>query len=278
MNYCVPFYTDFKYKKFIEELILKYKVNKGEQLVNYVEENFKQKQRIIIDITDVIEDLDNAIPALQMLYKKHPNMTIRTSVTCYEELREAELPYFFLEYCHTLEQVYSFIKKGVTDIYVVSDLCFNMVKVSEYCHKKNVKVRIFPNIAQYDAGCKGEIPEICQFFVRPEDIQYYEPYVDVCEFIAEEYQLSVLFEIYKEERWLGTLPQLITGLKNLNFINETLFQYEFAKTRLKCQHKCMLENCTICPLMVTLAENFEEEEVMFYRDAKTKWKEEEKTE
>ena len=61
-------------------------------------------------------------------------------------------------------------------------------------HVKNIQIRVFPNVAQ----SRSEIPAIKQFFIRPEDLNAYEPYVDIYEFyrVNSSINTDVLYEIY----------------------------------------------------------------------------------
>lgn len=75
------------------------------------------------------------------------------------------------------------LKYHPTDMYICEELGFSLLKISKILHDNNVKVRVFPNI------CQSSFPEtesIKTFFIRPEDIIFYAPFVDVFELVADE--------------------------------------------------------------------------------------------
>lgn len=268
MKYCVPYWADFRYFDVVDEIILKYS-DHNENIVTFVTEHYKDTQRIVVDITSKIVEIENTIPILKKLQQEHKNIVVKTSIKAYDELREADIPYFFMEFCKTDEEVYSFIKRGVIDVYIVSNLAFNLKEIGGYCHMKDINVRVIPNMAQYSQNCKEQIPAACRFFIRPEDIEVYEPYVDICEFIAPGDRLSVLFKVYKSGQWLGDLNQLIIGLDES--INNTGLVPYFGPERLKCRHRCMQERCFLCSEMVKVADQFNKSGVELKRDRNKEW-------
>ena len=269
MKYSVPYYSDFRYATLVDEIILKYS-NHNENIVDFVKEHYSDNQRVVVDITEKILELEQMIPILRKLQQEHKNMVVKTSVKGFVELREADIPYFFMEFCKNEEELYSFIKQSVSDVYVVSNLAFNLKEVGTYCHQKGVNVRVIPNMAQYSSGCKEQIPAACRFFIRPEDIAVYEPYVDICEFMAPNNRLSVLFKVYKSGQWLGDLNQLIIGLDEEEFNNTGLVPY-FGPERLKCKHRCMLEQCFICIEEQKIAKQFEQSGLELKRERNKEW-------
>ena len=108
-----------------------------------------------------------------------------------------------------------------------------------------IKIRMTPNIAYY-----GYIPRengIIGFWVRPEDVSYYEPYIDVFEFedcdIKKE---QALYRIYAEQKeWPGDLNNLIT---NLNYSSSNpLIPSDITISKITCGQKCLKGyNCHSC--------------------------------
>ena len=88
---------------------------------------------------------------------------------------------------------------------------------------------------------------ICGFYIRPEDIPVYEEYINVITFDAKSLnQERRLFDIYHNDKnWPGNLNLLIKNL-NADVDNRGIVE-EFAKTRIKCQQKCMMgKPCRSC--------------------------------
>lgn len=272
MKYCIPYYNNFRYFNKLNEVIFNYtpeiEQTTIEGFINLIKNKIHKTTRIIIDINKV-KDKTNVIPILCKMQKEIKNFSIKTSANFYKELKEAGLPFFFSDFCKTEEEVFSYIKYGVTDVYIVSNLAFNLEEVSKYCHENNINVRVIPNMAQYSSNCKEAIPAMCKFFIRPEDTQEYEKYIDVFEFMAPLDRLSVLFEIYNNKIWKGNLNDLIIGL-NEDIDNSGIVPY-FGSTRIKCKHKCMIGKCSICFKMKDIAEQFNKMHIEFTREKERKW-------
>ena len=270
MKYCINYYKNFRYNDIIDEIIMSY----SDHLVdNLQEQNWKEDQRIIIDarIGGTIE----AIPVLKMAMSIHNNFAVKVDLIqedMVEALREAGIPFFYSNYADTPDEIYGMIYRGVSDVYVTESLAFNIKKIGEYCKEKGVKVRVIPNIAQYKKGFKEDIPAPYTFFVRPEDTKLYEPYADVFEIITAEDKLSITYEIYRNEHWDGDLQQLITGLKE-SFYNKGIIEY-FGTERLKCEHKCMQEKCTLCQQAQNLASRFKDNKLEIKTPKNKEWKHE----
>lgn len=270
MKFCIPYYSSFRYFDVIDEIILQYSEH-NENIVEFVISHYNENQRVIVDITSKLleSNINNMIPILKKLQQEHKNMVVKTNSKTYKELREGALQYFFTDFCRTDDEVYAFIKQGVSDVYIVENLAFNLREMGEYCHKKHVNVRVIPNMAQYAKGQKEWIPAPCKFFIRPEDIDKYEPYVDVFEFVAPGDRLSVLFKIYKSKQWLGDLDKLIIGLGE-EFLNNGLIP-NFGIERTKCKHRCMREQCFLCIDMQRVAKQFDNSGVEIKRKRDKEW-------
>ena len=265
MKYSIPYYDNFRYFDKIDEIILNYS-NNDDNIIEFVKNNYTPEQRIIVDVTQKLIEhggdyLDEMIPTLKKFYESHNNMTVKTSFFHFEQLADECIPYFFIEQCTTKEDVFAYISAGASDVYIVNDLGFDIVEVGNYCHRKDVNVRVYPNIRQYGSYEADYLPQIAGFFIRPEDIKLYEPYVDICEFLAPNDRLSVLYEIYTQGYWQGDLQYLIGGLEEIT-PNATILPL-FGENRLTCKHKCMLENCNLCMRYQTNALVFQDNPEMF---------------
>ena len=278
MKYCIPYYKNFRYNDIINEIILNYATYRENIVQVLQEQNWKEEQRIIIDVT--LGGTPDIVPILMMCKKEHKNIAIRLDKIqedLINEMREAEdpIPFFYSNHINTADEVYGAIKKGVSDVYITESLAFNIAEVGKYCKNKGINVRVIPNIAQYRVGYKNEIPDPCKFFIRPEDTDIYEPYVDVFELIGPNDRLSVLFEIYNNKQWLGDLQTLIVGL-NESFFNTGLVPY-FGPERTKCNQKCMQEKCNLCLQMKDLSDRFKDNKLEITREKHKEWQHETKS-
>ena len=94
------------------------------------------------------------------------------------------------------------------------------------------------------------------FYIRPEDVSVYEPYVDYFEFFGKLDRQAVLYKIYKEGQWLGSLNELIGGLKN-EIPNVCIVPY-FGTARVGCGKRCSYnKSCEVCSNIKNLAKVLE---------------------
>ena len=167
-----------------------------------------------------------------------------------ETITESGVPFFYANRINNWDEFIGLIELGVTDIYIVEDLAFELDKVSQIAHEENVKIRIFPNVAQ---SSWRDTPDIKKFWVRPEDIDFYSQYVDVCEFFGTVEQIPTLLKIYKEDKqWFGLLNEIIIGLKTP--LDSRFTDPRFAEKRIRCGKSCRKSGkCKMCDLHVELS-------------------------
>jgi len=267
MKYCVRYNKNFRYKDIVDEVIYDYTSDIVDQIQK---ENWQSWQRIIIDLS--VDEKGNEIPILKMVQKIHNNMTVMIDIknkTLTRELEENELPFFFWNNATTLDTVYSMVQKKVTDIYITESLGFRIKDISEYLKPRGIYLRVFPNIAQYAVGIAKDIPDPCKFFIRPEDTDLYEPFVDVFDFWQISGRESIIFEIYKNKQWAGDLNHLINF--NEVFHNASI-PPQFGEARLNCGQKCMLERCRICIDAKELSNKFINDNIQIVKKKEGDWK------
>jgi hypothetical protein len=130
-----------------------------------------------------------------------------------------------------------------------------------------MKFRVFPDIAQVPKGSEKYINPLAKFFIRPEDVSLYEDYVDLFEIYHQGDRTSVVYEIYKQEQWLGNLNQIILGLK-CDIMNTSIAPH-FGKCRLNCNKMCYIDKCHICPEIEKLAYAFDDAKLEIVKKRKT---------
>lgn len=108
-----------------------------------------------------------------------------------------------------------------------------------------IAVRAVPNVAHMGYFTRKD--GIVGQWVRPEDVDLYDPYISVFEFedcdIAKE---EALFRIYGlQQGWGGNLRTLITNLDV--DVSTNLIPKEVIKVRLSCGQRCQAgRNCALC--------------------------------
>lgn len=247
MRYSIKFYKGCRVLSAADEVILKY--NLEPEICNYIKENHPN-QRIVLNIKDVdvtAENRHTILDSLKKVCNSHKNSTVLLSwenqVDLAPDLYELNIPFFFDLRVTTLDTLSKITQLGVSDVYICNNLCFSLSTIAPICHKYGINIRVYPNVLQYEK--EKTTPYLCNFFLRPEDIKYYEKYIDYLEFFGDRLdKQSVLFEIYKSGRWEGKLNDLILGFEDEVFNEEVIV--DFGKYRTSCRHSCDSDKCNLC--------------------------------
>ena len=163
---------------------------------------------------------------------------------------EKDLPFYYGYPIQTYEDFNSLILLDPYYIIPGAPLFFNL----EYLKNQGASLRIFPNVCTL-----SNFPltnKETGIWVRPEDIDYYDRYVDACEFFIESLeQERALFNIYKKDKqFIGAIGLIINDLLGSNVEND-LINSEFIPVRTYCKQKCQSHenNCHICQNLFYLA-------------------------
>lgn len=270
MNYAIRYDSKFRHFKDVNEIVFYYNVN-FDSLMYQIESAVKnENQKVVIDAGFL--ELDNSfdIEGLVKIRDKYKNFLIQLPWGDLEKLdlvKKANLPYMFSDYAKTREMVYAMYKAGAKEIYVVEELCFNLPALQFFRKECGIKLRIFPDVAQIETNSQKYVNPLTKFFVRPEDVSLYEEYVDTFEIFHFGEKISVIYEIYKQEQWLGNLNQIIMGLK-CDIVNTSIAPH-FGKCRLNCNKMCYINKCFICPEIEKLAYAFDDAGLEIVKKRKT---------
>lgn len=165
--------------------------------------------------------------------------------------KEYNIPFYWAYPVTTYEELNALSAAGVSQVLLGAPLYFDIPTAA----RLNIPIRLIANYCQ-DSIFSQEQSGIRGTFIRPEDLQLYEPYVHMIEFstnfatIDERLnQEEGLFMIYKKGEWNGNLNLLLTNL-NVNLDNRAI-PPEFGSVRLKCNHKCALPgvHCNFCAVV-----------------------------
>lgn len=241
-----------------DELNITYN-KKDTTLVDFLE--LYMGKRINIKIEN-LEDFKNTneIEKIIAIQKKYPEVNLALKLNDLDEdfislLKKENIKFFMNTFVNNWDVFCGLIELGVCDIYLVENMCFELDKCSEIAHNKNINIRVFPNVAQ---SAWKESCVIKKFFIRPEDIIQYEPYVDTIEFLGNIEKENVLLEIYKDNKeWFGPLYELISGLDQ--DIDSRYIIPLFAENRIKCGKRCLKgANCNMCNTIVELSKTLKD--------------------
>lgn len=168
------------------------------------------------------------------------------------EADKREFKFHYLAALRTFQELRDVINFGVCRVRLGSPLFFQMDKVKKICEGR-VEICAIANLASNDS--LFERPNgVTGIWIRPEDVELYEPYVDVIEFIGQHKQEQALYRIYAEGHgWSGDLADIVQDL-NYPGVNRMLTD-DLTKARLNCGQRCQ-ENgiCHLCYRSLDLAD------------------------
>lgn len=206
----------------------------------------------------------NDISDLELLSQTYSSVVFKTETALHANiLKEKNLPFFVgdkLWFADTFDKLIFFCNSGVTDVYITGELCFNLDKVKKIVDKYNVKIRVMPNIVQHSGFYTApHMNSMTGFWIRPNDLNLYEDYIDVIEFYGDSKKQEVLYEIYFEDKnYYGNLGFVVEGLTSIR--NENMSS-KFTEFRLNCGKKCQLDICHKCDRFKIASDLLEENEL-----------------
>lgn len=240
MNYCLDYYDLTKNKDSLIEKANEITIPYSKQ-ANFIELLMRfQDKRINIELINIEpEYAKTEFQKLTLIHEQHPDMQLYLKIPeqhsfTIEEVKTIGLPYFYATRVNDIDMIIGMLKEGVSDIYIVDTLGFDLAKLSTKIHSAGARIRVFPNVAQSEWK---NLDGILKFFIRPEDLEYYSQFVDTIEFFGKTGRESVLYDIYfKDKKWFGPLDEIMIGL-NSNIDNRFITQ-NFAEMRSKCGKRC----------------------------------------
>lgn len=253
MKYYLDYIQNGQYNNTIDEIGIY--VSDNHKYTDFLDKHKNQTVIIIVSHEEDYEKFQLEKVFIELI-KKYNNFKVRLPHSCTEDrymqlLRDNNIPFFFDTLVSTWTELTLLKQLQVSDMYIVEALGFELDKVHRVLSEKNIKIRVFPNIAQKDIRNY----DIYSFFIRPEDIDFYDSYVDVCEFFIDEVKNDeTYYKIYsKDKKWYGDISEIIIGLKD--HVDSRAIIGQFAKSRVKCGQKCLKgEPCNHCEKIVQLSE------------------------
>ena len=255
--FCLNYYPNQKYIEEADQLKIKYKPA-DRTLVDFLE--VYKKKSIVIDVNDIFVKQDAAL--FSELCKKYPKVKLIVDFynkEALELIEQYDIPHFFSNSVTSIDQMQGLLAYHPTDMYICEELGFFLDKISEILHKNHVKVRVYPNICQ---SSWAETPSLKTFFIRPNDIPIYSTFVDVFELISDKERQHVIFKIYKQEKWMGPISEIIPTFKH-DLDNKYILS-SFGKIRSKCGKRCMYKpgSCNICERFAELGKTLEKSHII----------------
>ena len=254
MQYCLNYnqYTEnTKYINEVEEWTIIYN-SKDTTLLKFLE--LHQNKRINI----YVKEQNINLKFLEELCNKYKNIYIKFNADYYLETIP-NFNFFYDLQINDWDVLLGILKMGVTDVYIVENLCFELDKVVNIVHSYGAKIRTYPNIAQ---SKWNDSEALKKFFIRPEDIDEYQNYIDTIEFYNVDKQIDIYYDIYKnKKKWFGKLNEIILDF-NSDIDNKYIIP-RFAEMRIKCNKNCLKEgSCRRCEVIKQLSNTLEQSDLI----------------
>ncbi len=269
MKSCIQWRKSSKFLSEIDQFNIDFK-DKKRQLIQFLD-IFAISQRVNIRVSNTLT-LNQIQLLIALKEQKNYNIAICFSKKYSDENESAfnifithEIPCYFYDFIDNWDEFTGYCNLGVSDIYITGQLGFDLERAAAIAHQKNIQLRCYANICQSrwsknNSGLKA-------FFIRPQDRQIYEGYIDVLQFNLKKEDLQqqeVLYQIYfKDNKWDGDLKEIIQGLK-VSLNSYYLLGNEFGKRRINCQKRCLkgISRCNYCENLKELADTIENSEIL----------------
>ena len=263
MKYCIDYYKESSILDKVDEINIEYKrIESNEALETFCGDH--RNQRVNVCINDLEEGINEGYIKNILDFQKEKqditNLYIRLPHIKTQELGAMlfndypDAKFYFNTHVNNWDDFIDLINYNVTDIFIVEGMGFELDKISKIAKEHNTQIRVFPNVAQ---ASNDNTDSLRKFWIRPEDIGFYDDYVDVCEFFGEKEKFDILYNVYKKDKkWFGNLSEIIIGLKEQ--IDSRYIVPRFVKKRVRCGRECMKGgNCEMCDRIKELSGNLE---------------------
>lgn len=259
MKYCLNYKRGSKYLDKAEEININFH-EKLSHLLQFLKEHSEQRINLCIydhnlslfgtqlkELKEIIDKEDYP----NNLWIKLPKVSEETLKMFAVVKEKIKLPCFFDEHASDWETFTGLINLEVSDIYVTEALLFEVNLAADIAHRSGIQLRTFPNVCQKKALTLDGLKSA---FIRPEDMEFYSQYIDVCEFFfGKQDTEEVYYRIYAiQKKWIGTLDEIIIGFTDA--IDNKFIIPIFAERRVRCGQKCLKgKKCEICKVTAELS-------------------------
>ena len=264
MKWCVEWQSTFDHLAQMDEFNIEYK-RKDRKLLEFLSQYAVNNQRVNIRVNDVNDFIQHDdIKLIYGILKQNPKISIalmfdRTALYSSARndnyLSNLNVFWYLSDTILTWEELNVAADAGVTEVIIGGELGFDLPTVRHFCDERNIRVRCKANEAS--AVLPMLLPGLKTFFIRPEDVDFYEDYIDIMEFEGKS-DLNFLYKYYiQKQRWSGELQYLINNYSgNLN--NHYIIPKDFAEKRSDCKRVCLMgPRCHYCDTVEITAKDLE---------------------
>lgn len=253
MRYCIDYYLGLENHSIFDKVDELFFVR--DRQFNMLKENFDRLGDKII----ICEEEGNIPSKRYEFYKENKERfligfnTDNFLLHTIEKLHEDGIRYYISEPATTFEEATRAKELGVSELYIDGEIFFQMSKVKAY----GLPIRVAPNrIFEGTSPYPGFLDKPSSAWIRPEDVDMYEEYIDTFEFIGYDKSKTEAFvRIYNEEKaWQGPLSLIVPGVGENVPVNRML-NSELTARRLNCGQVCRTPTgtCRLCHRQFELA-------------------------
>lgn len=264
MKIALPWHPN-KDRQFADEYNITFsnKPNNFENLIEFLSNHPDERFNITIDTKEYEFDFNK----LKILNNINKNIHIVTSFheNHFEQLKDLGIKFYFApDFPIANFRLFDYvIKLGVTDVYIMDDLCYDLKRVKKAASAAGVSVRLILNQIPSIIPDKGTDVRAPWFI--PETIDELSKYIDVAEFDSGNSwaRLEVLYKIwFKKKEWRENLRAINPSLE-INIFNQSMIP-DFAIYKMNCRYRCAYGSaCKKCNQFVDLAKDLYNKQIEY---------------
>lgn len=257
---------DKKYAEDWDEVIIRFK-DQWRELDKFLQS--VGDKRVVLEVED-IENFDyKAFNAMREKYAANDLFAALASDShdsaerklILAQLQNRVAAWFVTKPVTTWTELHVLYSLGAKQVYIAEELAFELKDVAKFCHDRDMKIRVYPNVAQ---APRNDASDMTKFFIRPEDLHLYEGIIDIIEFWSEDSKQNTFRKIYQRGEWYGSLNELIKSFSTK--VDNRCVAPIFGKSRLNCGLRCLRKGtCHICQRTKLLADRMKDKDLIFKR-------------
>lgn len=230
---------------------------KSKNFEKYIEQN--QDKHIYIELK--LEDYNIDTARRFQTIKQFNNWTLQIPVEMiltkdkkvdelkFTAIKDCCNKYMFTDLIGNWEILQFILSLKPSEVYVTNILGFYLPDVSSICGKAGAGVRVIANVAQ---SSWDDSPALTKFFIRPEDVAVYAPFVSGFDFVGSNNVQEVCYKVYSRGYWYGNLKELIIGFNE--DLDSRQLPPSYGQYRLGCKKRCITgSSCHLCKTISDLA-------------------------
>lgn len=154
------------------------------------------------------------------------------------EIKRAGINVMSSRHPANLQELKDLVDKGVNGVWLAdsNELVFKIKDIANFLHNQNTPVSLMVTINS------GEN----DFFVRPEDLTYYEIFLDFGFLLTPMDRKRLIIDAYTQRHWEGLLTDIIVDKAEERIITNKGFLKGFGINRINCGKRCLLDQCRLC--------------------------------